>query len=54
MQENVFLERDLAPGEGKTKVALLSWSSGTTGNPKVKISYSWASAAIIVIDNRIY
>jgi hypothetical protein len=25
----------LQPGEGKTKVALLCWSSGTTGKPKV-------------------
>lgn len=30
-----FIERALAPGEGRTRVALLSWSSGTTGTPKV-------------------
>jgi len=30
-----FTERRLKPGEGKTKVAFLSFSSGTTGRPKV-------------------
>ncbi|KAI9461168.1 amp dependent CoA ligase [Russula earlei] len=30
-----FVERRLSPGEGKTKVAFLSFSSGTTGKPKV-------------------
>lgn len=34
-QELVFEERNLDPGEGRKKVALLSWSSGTTGKPKV-------------------
>ena len=29
-----FIERRLAPGEAKTKLALLSFSSGTTGRPK--------------------
>ncbi|KAJ7134409.1 phenylacetyl-CoA ligase [Mycena epipterygia] len=29
-----FSERKLKPGEGKTKLALLSFSSGTTGTPK--------------------
>lgn len=29
-----FYERPLDQGEGKTKIALLCWSSGTTGNPK--------------------
>ncbi|EJD03679.1 acetyl-CoA synthetase-like protein [Fomitiporia mediterranea MF3/22] len=29
-----FVERRLAPGEGKTKLAFLSFSSGTTGKPK--------------------
>jgi acyl-CoA synthetase (AMP-forming)/AMP-acid ligase II len=31
-----FVERRLRPGEGKTKVAFLSFSSGTTGKPKVR------------------
>ena len=30
-----FYERPLDQGEGKTKIALLCWSSGTTGKPKV-------------------
>jgi 4-coumarate--CoA ligase len=30
-----FVERRLNPGEAKTKVAFLSFSSGTTGKPKV-------------------
>lgn len=29
-----FVERRLNPGEAKTKLALLSFSSGTTGRPK--------------------
>ena len=36
-----FVERRLRPGEGKTKVAFLSFSSGTTGRPKVCAIYSW-------------
>jgi acyl-coenzyme A synthetase/AMP-(fatty) acid ligase len=32
-----FTERKLAPGEGKTKVAFLNFSSGTTGRPKVSV-----------------
>lgn len=32
-----FQERRLAPGEARTKLASLSFSSGTTGRPKVKI-----------------
>jgi 4-coumarate--CoA ligase len=31
-----FVERRLKKGEAKTKVALLSFSSGTTGKPKVR------------------
>lgn len=31
-----FVERTLAPGEAKTKLAFLSCSSGTTGKPKVR------------------
>ncbi|KAF8158555.1 hypothetical protein B0H34DRAFT_709358 [Crassisporium funariophilum] len=30
----VYIERALDPGEGKTKLAFLSFSSGTTGRPK--------------------
>ncbi|KAJ7594176.1 hypothetical protein C8J56DRAFT_1043950 [Mycena floridula] len=30
-----FVERKLAPGEAKTKPAFLSFSSGTTGKPKL-------------------
>ena len=33
-----FVDRRLAPGEGKRKLAFLSFSSGTTGKPKVWIS----------------
>lgn len=29
-----FTERRLSPGEAKTKIALLNFSSGTTGRPK--------------------
>lgn len=29
-----YTERRLGPGEGKTKLAFLSFSSGTTGKPK--------------------
>lgn len=32
-----FVERKLQPGEGKRKLAFLSFSSGTTGRPKVRI-----------------
>ena len=34
---STFQERVLQPGEGKTKVAFLNFSSGTTGTPKVWI-----------------
>lgn len=32
---SAFQERVLRPGEGRTKVAFLNFSSGTTGKPKV-------------------
>ena len=36
-----FTERKLKHGEGKTKLAFLSFSSGTTGKPKVlRVSYA--------------
>jgi hypothetical protein len=38
-----FVERRLRPGEGRTKVAFLSFSSGTTGKPKVRTIYSTTS-----------
>jgi 4-coumarate--CoA ligase len=34
-RDATFIERRLAPGEAKTKIAFLSFSSGTTGRPKV-------------------
>jgi long-subunit acyl-CoA synthetase (AMP-forming) len=37
-----FYERRLKHGEGKTKIALLCWSSGTTGKSKVAVSTSLA------------
>lgn len=33
-----FVERQFAPGEAKSKVAFLSFSSGTTGKPKVAVT----------------
>lgn len=34
-----FHERKLAIGEGKTRIAILCWSSGTTGKPKARFQY---------------
>lgn len=34
-----FRDRKLSPGEGKTKIAFLKFSSGTTGRPKA--SQTW-------------
>jgi 4-coumarate--CoA ligase len=34
-QEPNFVERQLDPGESKTRLAFLCFSSGTTGHPKV-------------------
>jgi 4-coumarate--CoA ligase len=36
-----FVERKLGAGEGKTKIAFLCLSSGTTGPPKVAHWLSW-------------
>ena len=36
-----FVERKLGAGEGKTKIAFLCLSSGTTGPPKVAHRLSW-------------
>ena len=32
-----YIERKFKPGEAKTAIALLCFSSGTTGNPKVSL-----------------
>ncbi|KAG9227448.1 hypothetical protein CCMSSC00406_0000906 [Pleurotus cornucopiae] len=40
LSRETFVERRLAPGEGKTKLAFLSFSSGTTGKPKVVMRLS--------------
>ena len=37
-----YTERKLKPGEGKTKIAFLNFSSGTTGLPKVRCIWRWA------------
>jgi long-subunit acyl-CoA synthetase (AMP-forming) len=43
-KEPHFVERCLASGEAKTKVAFLSFSSGTTGKPKVcKYAAIWST-----------
>jgi acyl-CoA synthetase (AMP-forming)/AMP-acid ligase II len=39
-RDAAFIERRLAPGEAKTKIAFLSFSSGTTGRPKVSLCLS--------------
>lgn len=47
-QKQQFRERTFKPGEAKTKLALLSFSSGTTGKPKaVAISHYAVIANII-------
>ncbi|KXN93402.1 Long-chain-fatty-acid--CoA ligase [Leucoagaricus sp. SymC.cos] len=44
-----FKERTLRAGEGKSKVALLFWSSGTTGTPKVcNLPYSPSDLLCVV------
>lgn len=43
-----FVERRLAPGEGKTKLALLNFSSGTTGRPKAVAIPHYAVLANVV------
>jgi 4-coumarate--CoA ligase len=47
-----FVERRLRPGEGKTKVAFLSFSSGTTGKPKVGAIYSRISNGLMYYDRQ--
>jgi 4-coumarate--CoA ligase len=46
-REPHFVERKLNPGEAKTKIALLSFSSGTTGKPKV---YKYSKPMLIALD----
>ncbi|KAG0709235.1 hypothetical protein DFH29DRAFT_1074958 [Suillus ampliporus] len=43
-----FMERKLAPGEGKTKVAFLNFSSGTTGRPKAVAIPHYAPIANVI------
>lgn len=38
--DQCFVERKLKPGEAKSKVAFLNFSSGTTGKPKVRVLYA--------------
>jgi 4-coumarate--CoA ligase len=38
-KEPTFQERRLRKDEGKTKIAFLSFSSGTTGRPKVRYHF---------------
>lgn len=55
-REPHFVERKLNPGESKTKVAFLSFSSGTTGKPKaVQIPHRSPIANIIqlAVHNRV-
>jgi 4-coumarate--CoA ligase len=50
LRENpVFRERLLSRGEAKTKIALLSFSSGTTGKPKVLDSTNRFGAELNVL-----
>lgn len=44
----LFEERRLKPGEGKTKVALMSFSSGTTGRPKAVAIPHYAVLANVI------
>lgn len=44
--EPSYVERTLRPGEAKTKLAFLSFSSGTTGKPKVRPSVTVRLAAL--------
>ncbi|KAI5124184.1 hypothetical protein M0805_000989 [Coniferiporia weirii] len=43
-----FAERKLSPGEGKTKLAFLSFSSGTTGRPKAVAIPHYAVIANVI------
>lgn len=44
----LFEERRLSPGEGKAKIALLNFSSGTTGRPKAVAIPHYAVMANVI------
>lgn len=46
--EPAFVERRLAKGEGKTKVAFLNFSSGTTGTPKAVVIAHYAPIVNVI------
>ena len=46
--DQCFVERKLKPGEAKSKIAFLNFSSGTTGKPKVSGSLD---SRILLIDS---
>ncbi|CAA7269124.1 unnamed protein product [Cyclocybe aegerita] len=55
--KKAYFERKLAPGEGRTKLAFLSFSSGTTGRPKAVAIPHFALIANVIqiaIHNRIH
>ncbi|KAI1786898.1 amp dependent CoA ligase [Ganoderma leucocontextum] len=47
-QPQAFVERRLAPGEGRRKLAFLSFSSGTTGRPKAVMIPHYAVLANVI------
>jgi len=47
-KDQSFIERTLSPGEAKTKLAFLSFSSGTTGRPKAVAIPHYALMANII------
>lgn len=47
-KHQVFTERRLSLGEGKTKIALLCFSSGTTGKPKAVAVPHYAMIANVI------
>ncbi|KAA1468065.1 amp dependent CoA ligase [Dentipellis sp. KUC8613] len=47
-QPTNFVERHLSPGEAKTKLAFLSFSSGTTGKPKAVAISHYAPIANVI------
>jgi 4-coumarate--CoA ligase len=49
--DRVFEERKLLPGEAKTKLAFLNFSSGTTGKPKASCLSSFFFTHVYVLNN---